>query len=141
MESSTPASIVSSERRRLHQARLPARLFGSAIFVSIAVLILLRADSVVSVVSKDWAALLLWALVIATIDLLPVDLGHIRLTLDMPILLAVALTFPPEVAALVALLAAFDQREFRGQVSISHALFNRSQIALSVFLASRRFTP
>ncbi len=49
------------------------------------------------------------------------------------------LPIDPEVAALVALVSASDPREFRGEVTLLRALFNRSSIAIAVLAASGVF--
>lgn len=59
--------------------------------------------------------------------------------MDMPMLIAVAILYPPATATLVALVASLDVRELRGKVSITRALFNRSQIALLVLIAGWLF--
>ena len=82
-----------------------------------------------------WPELLFWVALIVFINLIHIDLEPLQFTLDMPVLLAVALLYPPSVAALVAFVASLDVREFRGAVTISRAAFNRSQIAISVLLA------
>jgi signal transduction histidine kinase len=84
--------------------------------------------------------LLYWAVVVATVELLPVPARPgLQLSLSFPILLALAILYDPPVAALVALLASFDLRELRGQISFRVAAFNRTQIALSVFAGSSVF--
>jgi signal transduction histidine kinase len=56
-----------------------------------------------------------------------------------PLLLMVAILYPPGVASLIALLGASDPREFKREVSFLRALFNRCQVALSVMAASAIF--
>jgi signal transduction histidine kinase len=86
-----------------------------------------------------WDDLLFWSLVVVVVNLFPVVIGDLTLTLDMPVLLAAALLYPPEIAALLALVSALDIRELSRRVSVSRAIFNRVQIALSVFLSSSVF--
>lgn len=59
--------------------------------------------------------------------------------MGFPLLIAVGLLNDPEAAALVALLGSFDPREFRREVSVLRALFNRCQVSLAVFAASSVF--
>lgn len=81
--------------------------------------------------------LVAWGVVIAVADSLPVRVwGPITLTMSLPVALAVGMLFDPVTAALVAFVSSVDPRELRGKISISRALYNRSQIALSVFVAS-----
>jgi signal transduction histidine kinase len=81
-----------------------------------------------------------WVLLIALVELLPVATwGGVTVSVGYPLIIAVAFTFDPEVAALVALVSASDPREFRGEVTLLRALFNRSSIALAVLAASAVF--
>ncbi len=78
-----------------------------------------------------------WVILIALVELLPVATwGGVTVSVGYPLIMAVALTFDPAVAALVALVSASDPREFRGEVTVLRALFNRSSIALAVLAAS-----
>ncbi len=84
--------------------------------------------------------LLLWAALIAFVELLPVPAWRgVHLSLGLPLLMAVAVYFVPGAAAVTALVGAFDPRELRREVSFLRALFNRSQVALSVLAASFAF--
>jgi signal transduction histidine kinase len=89
--------------------------------------------------SAAWAELLFWTVLIVLVNLLPLNLGEITLTLDMPILLAIALLYPPAVATLLALVAALDIRELEGRVPLLRAIFNRLQVATCVLVASAVF--
>jgi len=93
------------------------------------------ADRWVGVWLASWPELLFWIAIVLVIDFFPIKVGPLSLTLDVPVLLAVALLYTPELAASVACLAALDIREFRGRVRIGRAIFNRAQIALSVLAA------
>src|SRR5206468_12989470 len=55
---------------------------------------------------------------------------------SLPILLAAAMLFQPATVGVLALVGSTDLREARRQIGIGHALFNRSQIAISVVTAS-----
>ena len=78
-----------------------------------------------------------WAILIALVELLPVATwGGVTVSVGYPLILAVAFTFDPAIAALVALSSASDPREFKGEVTVLRALFNRSSIALAVLAAS-----
>jgi signal transduction histidine kinase len=88
----------------------------------------------------DAPYLLVWLVVVAFADFVAVPLwGTITLSMSLPVSLAAAMLFSPAEAALVAFLGAFDPREFRGEVNADHAIYNRSQIAVSVLLASSAF--
>ena len=85
-------------------------------------------------------ALPLWTILIAVVELLHVQVWRsIQVSIGVPLLMAVAFYYSPQVAGLVGFLASSDPREFRHEVSLSRALFNRSQVALSVFFASLTF--
>ena len=78
-----------------------------------------------------WVALLLGA------ELLPVSLGfHSQVTMSFPLVLALAIVFEPGVAMPIAVLGAFDAREFKREIPVWHALFNRAQLALAAGTAS-----
>lgn len=98
-------------------------------------------------VARDWRSvmdvapvLLIWVVVAAVADLLPVQLwGDVSLSMSLPITLAAGMVLSPWNAGLVAFVAALDLREFHGEVSLARGLYNRSQIAASVILASMVF--
>ncbi|HEY7686935.1 MAG TPA: sensor histidine kinase, partial [Gemmatimonadales bacterium] len=80
------------------------------------------------------------ALMIAAVELLQVPTWRgVQVSVGYPMVIAVALTYQPEVAALVALVSASDPREFRREVSLLRALFNRCQVTLAVLAASAAF--
>jgi len=84
--------------------------------------------------------LLLWTLLIAAVEALPVPAWHgLQISVGFPLLMAIAFMYQPPAAALCAFLGASDPREFRREVSLLRALFNRSQVALSVLAASASF--
>ena len=81
--------------------------------------------------------LFVWVAIVAVVELVPVPLWRgMHMSMTFPVLLVVGILNPPVAAGLVALLGSFDPREFKGEVSLLRALFNRCQIALSVFAAS-----
>jgi signal transduction histidine kinase len=85
-------------------------------------------------------AILFFIVAIAVVDLIPVPVwGGMQLSLSFPILLGVAVIFDPPVAALIALLGSADPREVKLDVPLSVALYNRSQVAISVLIASKVF--
>jgi signal transduction histidine kinase len=86
------------------------------------------------------ADLPLWIGVVAAVELLPVPFWRgLQISVGFPILLAAGLVFQPGAAALVALIGSFDPREFKREVSLLRALFNRSQIAIAVLIPSTAF--
>ena len=85
-------------------------------------------------------SVLLFVLTVAAVDLIPVPAwGGMQLSLSFPILLGVAIVYPPSVAAVVALLGSFDPRELRLQMPPLRAVFNRAQMAASTLAGSAVF--
>jgi signal transduction histidine kinase len=85
-------------------------------------------------------AVLLWALVIAGIELLTIPAWRgLTISVGFPVLMMMAVLYEPPVAGLIALLGATDPRELRRQIRLGAALFNRAQVALSVIAASAVF--
>lgn len=81
-----------------------------------------------------------WTLAVLIVEVIPVPAwGGLQLSLGFPILLAVAILYPPGIAALIALIASVDPREFRHEVSFLKATFNRTQMALSILAGSAIF--
>lgn len=84
---------------------------------------------------------LFWIAVLIAIELLPVTLAfESQVVMSFPIHLAIAMLYPPWTAMTIAGIGAFDPREFKREVSLHRALFNRAQQMLSVGLASAVFT-
>ena len=84
--------------------------------------------------------LILWALAVALVEIIPVPAWRgIHLSLSFPLLMALAMVHDPVVAGVTAFVGSVDPREFRHEVSVLRAIFNRSQVALSVFAASAVF--
>jgi signal transduction histidine kinase len=85
-------------------------------------------------------ALILWVVAIAAVDVMPVPAWNgLHMLLTFPIRLSVAILYPPYVAAAVAFVGSLDPREIKREIPVLRALFNRSQIALTVFAESYVF--
>jgi signal transduction histidine kinase len=81
-----------------------------------------------------------WIVVIAVVELLHVQVWKsIQVSMGVPLLMATAFIYQPEIAGLIGFLSSSDPREWRREVTPSRALFNRCQVALSVFAASAVF--
>src|SRR5207237_9730282 len=81
-----------------------------------------------------------WAASIALVDLLPVPAsGNLQFSLTFPLQLAVALLYPPMVAAAVTLVGSSDNRELKGELPPLQALFIRAQVAVPVCAAGAVF--
>jgi signal transduction histidine kinase len=84
--------------------------------------------------------LIWWALAVSIVELIPVPAWRgIHLSLGFPLLMALAILWPPTAAGVTAFVGSTDPREFRGEVTLLRAIFNRAQVALSVFAASSIF--
>jgi signal transduction histidine kinase len=84
--------------------------------------------------------LVLWVLLTAAVELVPVPLwrGTI-ISMGFPLMMVVAFLYPPAAAGAAAFLAASDPRELKREVGLLRALFNRSTIGLSIWAASGVF--
>jgi signal transduction histidine kinase len=81
--------------------------------------------------------LLPWLVVVVVADLLPVPIwGSVELMMSFPVLLASALVFPPYIAGSLSFVGTLDLREFRGEIGPLRDLYNRSNVTISVFVAS-----
>lgn len=102
-------------------------------------LLIRNGDVLVATFLADWKSLLFWSALVLLVSIFPISVDDALLTVDEPILLALAFLYPPEVAALVALLASVDVREFKGEIVFARALYNRAQVGISVYLAGATF--
>ena len=76
-------------------------------------------------------------LLVAVVELLPVPAwGNLQFSVSVPVLLMIAILYPPAAAGAAAFLGASDLREIRREIPLLVAVFNRSQVALSVMAAS-----
>src|SRR6266513_5466956 len=83
---------------------------------------------------------LLWSVLIAGIEFLPVPAWRgLTISVGFPVLIMVAILCPAGAAGAITFVGALDPREFRREVSLGVALYNRSQVALSVVAASAVF--
>jgi signal transduction histidine kinase len=138
------ATATTEEKRRasrgVDQEPVSFRLMAWAISLVVLALltsaILARPDSI----STSWHELLPWVILAAATSLVPLSFeGGPALAMDLPVLLGAGFVHGPVFAGLVGIIACVDIREFRGQVSLPRAFLNRSQIALSVMVASLVF--
>lgn len=103
-------------------------------FVAAVTLLLLRNPRGLGV------SLLFWVAIVAVVELLPVPiLRGVQVSIAFPVLMAAGFLHPPAIAALIAFVGSLDPREFRFEVTLGRALFNRAQVALAVLSASAIF--
>lgn len=89
---------------------------------------------------ENFLGALFWIVVIGLVELLPVPGWRtLQVSLDFPLATAVALLYPPEVAALIVLLGSSDPREIRREIPLLRATFNRCQVSLATFASSLTF--
>jgi signal transduction histidine kinase len=85
-------------------------------------------------------SMLAWAVLVAIAELLPVPATRdIHVSIGFTLLTAVGILFSPVWAAAIALVGSADLAEVRRETTVLKAIFNRSQVALAVFLASATF--
>ena len=78
-----------------------------------------------------------WICLLLAAEALPVTLGfQAQVSMSFPIAVAVALLFEPVAAMLMVGLGHFDEREFRREISLSQAVYNRAQLMLAAATAS-----
>src|SRR5437588_9017150 len=121
--------------RRLGKPARAATTFKVAVALPMALAISLHAWSRPgSVFRRD---LLFWTLAVAVTELLPIPTkAGMQLSLSHPLLLAALVLYEPLSAATVAFIGTFDRRELNRTIPAINALFNRAQIALSIFTGS-----
>jgi signal transduction histidine kinase len=83
--------------------------------------------------------LVIWGLLIAVAGSITVSKDGFHLGFDLPVLLGAGLVFGPVMAGLLGLIAVFDVREFRREVSLEVALFNRAEISISAMAGAAAF--
>jgi signal transduction histidine kinase len=82
--------------------------------------------------ATEWPRLLPWIILLAFVNLLPLDGWHsAHMVPDIPIAGAAAILLDPLAAAILGFVSAFDIREFQGKITATKTLFNRSQTALT----------
>ena len=81
-----------------------------------------------------------WIVLVAVAGFLPISSGEgVFLSLDLPLLLAAAFIYGPVSSGLIAFAGTTYPNEWRGRVSVSRLLFNRSQVSLSTMAAALAF--
>jgi signal transduction histidine kinase len=79
----------------------------------------------------------LWTPALVLVNMLPVTAWkHTPFVPDMPLLVLAALVLRPAETAIVVFIGAFDPREVQGRISVTRAVFNRSQLGLAAFSGS-----
>jgi signal transduction histidine kinase len=132
---------VEAGRQRLARSSKLLSLFEAVVVVpTLGGLVYAIARNGGAEIRDDLPELLAWVVIIGLVELIPVPVWRgIHIGLGFPLMMVVAFIYPPEAAAAAALLAASDPREFKHEVGLLRALFNRCQVALAVGSASLIF--
>ncbi len=84
-----------------------------------------------------WQAALFWCLVCGMANLLAAPAAaHTYLSMSAPVNIAIAVLFPPSVAAVLVAVGSFSQLELQRLTTPLRAVFNRTQIGLCTAVAS-----
>jgi len=87
--------------------------------------------------AKDWSRLVPWIVLLAFVNLLPLDgWQSAHMVPDIPIAGAASIILTPLGAGIVGFVSAFDVREFQGSITPAKTIFNRSQTALTYLAGS-----
>jgi len=88
----------------------------------------------------QWPALVSFTCVACAADAMRIRLGReMTFAVSLPVVLASGMVLAPAQAAFVGFLADVDKREWTGQIPVSRALFNRSQVGACALLSSAAF--
>lgn len=139
--STSSVSVVQPARSTTSPTRDPlaAHLLTIGVAGLLTLLLVRDHEQLLRSFTFDWPELAFWTALVMFLNLVPINVKALRLTLDVPILLAIAFLYSPSVGAAVALLGAFDPREIKREISLSRAIFNRAQIALGTMMAGWTF--
>lgn len=115
-----------------------ARLSWLSAIVALGLFVLLFIDQQPSV---DLASFLFWVALLVAVELLPVHMGmKTELTLGFVIILPAVMLYPTPVAMAIVGLGSVDPREWRREIPLHRALFNRAQSMLAAGAATVPFT-
>jgi signal transduction histidine kinase len=91
--------------------------------------------------ASEWGDILVWSTAVALAGVAAIQTTDgPQLGLDMPVLLAAGFVLGPIPAGVIAVVGYIDRREFRRQISLERAMFNRAQTSLSVVAAVLVYT-
>jgi signal transduction histidine kinase len=132
-----------ASRKGLQSLLSSVRVFEAGVVAMSALLILVGLYGLPSSALPrplEIAGIVFWTVTTALVEMLPVPIWKsLQVGTGFPLFTAVAFIYPPPVAAIVAFFGSSDPREFRRQVRVLRALFNRAQLALALFSASTVF--
>jgi signal transduction histidine kinase len=143
---SVTTSAASARKRLPRKSHGPISSIGARLLMAVVVLtdlIILTLGAALGrqEILQAGIELGLWTVAAAAVGLVAIEVpSGQQLGMDMPILLAAGFLFGPVAAGIVAFAGYVDVREFRGQISLERALFNRAQTSLSVVAAVAVFS-
>jgi signal transduction histidine kinase len=141
MDATAEAIEAGQSASQGHQSPLAPRLFAwGTLAGTAAIMAVLLVTSPINPPSAQ--IFLFWVAVVAVCEVSPVALGfRAEVTMAFPVHIALAIVFrsEPWVAMAISGIAALDVREFRREIPLWWALFNRSQTMLSVGAAAGCF--
>jgi signal transduction histidine kinase len=124
-------------RRFSARSTAPAQAVLSLAVGSITtVLVWTHREAITFALASRWRELLFWTVLVLLVNFVHFEMAPLQFTLDMPLLLAIAMLYHPATALGVALIGSADAREFRGRVSLARGIYNRAQIGISVYFAA-----
>ncbi len=139
MSATTAAAAHELPRRSRTPGEVPTSLtiFATgAVVLSIGLISVGLWEDRDAVVAVGWGWVV-WLAAVALVGLASVPSARgPQLGLDLPLLLAAGFLFGPAVGAALGFLGYVDLREFRGEISLLRALYNRAQVGLSVMLGA-----
>jgi signal transduction histidine kinase len=138
------SASAGSATRTPHTERLPGgrgwrRIVRASVWAVIAIAATVLTTGLIAhgPSASVWAEILVWSAAVAVAGLAAIQTTEgPQLGLDMPILLAAGYVMGPIPAGVIAVAGYVDLREFRGQIRLERALFNRAQTSLSVVAAT-----
>lgn len=141
----TSTSVTRARVRGVSRLGGPGRLRLFRLAVVLPVLVLLSIEltsgALRSVLHEGtvWDAVF-WTVIIGVVEFLPVPAWRsLQVSVALPLFMAVAFLYEPTIAGVITFLASSDPRELKREVTVLHALFNRSQASLAVMAASAVF--
>jgi signal transduction histidine kinase len=125
------ASVHDAKRFARRRERHSFLLFTLLLALPVATYVALGGYESRTSLQTSWEELTVWTLAFALLNVfdLPAWRGR-TLAPDVPVLLAIGLTFPPATAGLIALVGTVDRREFAGRLTLTKSIFNRTQGAI-----------
>ena len=134
------ATVATTNHRRTKTDPVGLRVWFWATSLVVLGVLLSQMAQLRSSFDGELGYVLLWVVAMAIADYLDVQFWRgVHLTMSLTVGIAAAMVFDPVVAASIAFVGSLDPREVRGEVPLRRALYNRSQVAAAVGLASLVF--